>query len=261
MNNIIINSLAFSDLLMGFYLALIAAVDVYYHGYYAYNEYSWLNSKTCNVLGFFANLSLEMSLYSKMVLSIFFVYALKNSTEIFEQKNKIRAVCLGGWVVFVFVSTIPFFLFEDNKSNICLYFNIGMNLFTGWPYNIIIYNILNNVMLATLIIHSLKLIKIVTASKRQVEKSGHISGGTKNSRTYRKFVLLFLPYLLYWILIESSQIISLVGVEFNIHITQWMAFSVMPVISMTNPIVHTIKIIKSHSQLTSQKVSSSRTGK
>lgn len=54
-NNVVhslyIRNLALSDLLMGVYLLVIAAVDQHYRGKYLLYEYRWRHSKMCNFCG------------------------------------------------------------------------------------------------------------------------------------------------------------------------------------------------------------------
>lgn len=57
-------NLAIGDFLMGAYLLVIAAVDVYFRGVYATEETSWRKSLLCRSAGFCSTLSSELSVFT-----------------------------------------------------------------------------------------------------------------------------------------------------------------------------------------------------
>ena len=59
--SLLVNNLAVSDALMGFYMICLAAVDLHYQGRYIENSLAWRSSGFCQFLGVIATMSSEVS--------------------------------------------------------------------------------------------------------------------------------------------------------------------------------------------------------
>lgn len=101
-------NLGFSDLLMGVYMLIIAAVDVFYRGRYIVYADSWKSSALCKVAGVAAMISSEVSVFMLTAITaerfISFVFPLKANN--FRMKHA-RIIAIVGWVVVIVLSVIP----------------------------------------------------------------------------------------------------------------------------------------------------------
>ncbi len=125
--DLIITNLAFSDLLMGFYLLILAGVDLYYKGVFI--EYSdiWREHWLCKISGFFATFSCEASVMFLAVLTIDrFINIIFPFSDMKFTKAKTRMICAVVWFLGFLVSVAPFIpidYFGGNyygRSGVCM---------------------------------------------------------------------------------------------------------------------------------------------
>ncbi|XP_037781866.1 G-protein coupled receptor GRL101-like [Penaeus monodon] len=69
-HSFLITNLALGDLCMGFYLIIIAAVDVNYRGVYFIYDAIWRSSSLCQLAGFFSTFSSELSVFTLTVITL-----------------------------------------------------------------------------------------------------------------------------------------------------------------------------------------------
>ena len=69
-HSLLISLLAFSDILMGVYLLIIASVDAYYRGVYIVHDVTWRASIGCRLAGFLSTFSSELSVLTLTTITL-----------------------------------------------------------------------------------------------------------------------------------------------------------------------------------------------
>ena len=137
----LILNLAFSDILMSFYMFGIATMNIYYSEHFARYELAWIKSDLCTLLGTLSNVSSLMSSYALLLITyhrvLTFVFPFK---RIYMKKKEAKFYCFIAWLVSVALSVCPILKLDyfDSanfiKTTSCLYFNLGVPYFAGWEY-------------------------------------------------------------------------------------------------------------------------------
>lgn len=244
-NSTLLLSLGCSDLLMGIYLIIIAAVDFDYRGIYIENSDNWRESFTCNFCGFLSTISSVVSVFTLVFI------ALNRFAEIckpFDSPSKFtlgytHRIISGSWLAALTIATIPLIarsIFKGNfysKNGVCLAFHITNQKSPGWLYSIIVFQGLN--LFAFLVIvrcYTLMYLEISRAPLRQQ------SGPKPNHQI--KILLIILTSFIAWSPTIILRLISLAGIGLPAAVYSWIAVFVLPVNSAINPIIYTAPSIK-----------------
>ena len=98
-------------------------------------------------------------------------------------------------------------------------------------------------MICVLITSSVKMIKMVKESGKQVQNAGHVSGRTRYRRLYRYLAILVSSNLLCLIPIQSLILYSLAGGQIEQIVIDFLITFFLPLSSFTNPFLYTIKTL------------------
>lgn len=115
--SIVIRNLAFSDLLMGIYLAFIGYTDAYYRGEYHENSGEWVKSWQCVFIGSLAMASSEVSILILTFMSIerFLLISDPFGQRKIDTKNVILALFII-WLLGFFIAIFPVILFHTSTK-------------------------------------------------------------------------------------------------------------------------------------------------
>ena len=145
----LITHLAVSDLLMGWYMIIIASADAYYRGDYALHADTWRAGAMCRFAGFLSAFSSEVSVFIIMLISIdrviYIVFCHHPAWKITSKISKILLTVI--WVFAFFISIIPamsntigeFY----SRSSVCLGLPLTTDRSPGWGYSVSIFLALN----------------------------------------------------------------------------------------------------------------------
>ena len=182
----LITNLAVSDLLMGIYMLMIAAADLYYRGDYAINADAWRASIACRVAGILSAFSSEVSVFIIMLISLdrilCVVFAHKHHIQL---SSKSSGVCLAIiWIFALGISLVPalpigYFGQFYGRSSVCLGLPLTTDRPPGWEYSISIYLGLN---LVCFLITALCYVAIYVAVQRSASR---VSKGKDTGRHSR----------------------------------------------------------------------------
>lgn len=238
-NSTLLLSLGCSDLLMGFYLLIIAVVDAFYRGNYIENSDNWRDSFLCTFCGFLSTVSSIVS-----VLTLVYI-ALNRFTEIcrpFDMPSKFtmgytHRLIFGSWLGALFISTLPLIArsyFKGTfytRSGVCLAFHITNQRPPGWLYSIIVFQGLNLVAFVIIVwCYTLMYLEISRSARR-----------SKNDRPNHqlKILLIILTSFLAWSPTIILRLVSLAGIALPAAVYSWIAVFVLPVNSAINPMIYT----------------------
>jgi len=104
MNFIMINLISIGDLLMGIYLILVGAANIYYGDNYCYQQFRWLSSSMCAILGSLSTVASQLSLLAMTTLSIFRVSSVDQLIQPSASSRKSRIIILTSFLVTVLSS-------------------------------------------------------------------------------------------------------------------------------------------------------------
>lgn len=243
-NSTLLLSLGCSDLLMGVYLLIIAAVDALYRGIYIENSDNWRESVFCTFCGFLSTISSIVS-----VLTLVFI-AFNRFTEIcrpFDAPSKFtmgytHRLILGSWIGALLIATLPLVAkpyFQGTfytRSGVCLAFHITNQKPPGWLYSILVFQGLNLVAFVIIVrCYTLMYLEISRSARRlQNERPNH----------QVKIMLIILTSFLAWSPTIILRLISLAGIALPAAVYSWIAVFVLPVNSAINPMIYTTPSIK-----------------
>ena len=133
-------NLAVSDLLMGIYLTIVAAIDVHYRGDYARYDVAWKQSKLCTLAGFLSTLSGVLSVLTLAAVTIDrFIVIVINSPLIKMGKGQAKGILVLIWTLVTGMCLIPCFdspYFQNfyGQSEMCLPISIASDRQSGMEF-------------------------------------------------------------------------------------------------------------------------------
>ncbi|KAG9282531.1 thyrotropin receptor [Astyanax mexicanus] len=115
--------LAFADLCMGFYLLLIASVDLYTQSEYYNHAIDWQTGPGCTLAGFFSVFASELSVYTLTIITLERWHAINFAMRL-DQKLRMSHACavmFGGWLFSLLLALMPVLgISSYQKVSICL---------------------------------------------------------------------------------------------------------------------------------------------
>ncbi|EDV24723.1 uncharacterized protein TRIADDRAFT_24941, partial [Trichoplax adhaerens] len=248
-NSFLVGQLAIADFLMGVYLIIIASADAYFRDNYSENERNWIRSITCQIAGFLATLSSEVSVYILACITtdrlICIVYP-HSKSKITLRLAKIIAAC--GWILIAIIFAIPlfdiqFFRYFYSKSSVCLPLHIATGQVNdsdrSWLYSIVMITFTNMVG-CLYILGAYIAIFIKLHQNKKVFSNKHTN---KQDRVVtRNMVLIVGTDLCCWIPIIIMTYLTLANIPIDKTIFAWVAVFVLPLNSAVNPIIYTMSL-------------------
>lgn len=116
-------NLAFADLCMGFYLLIIASMDVYTIGVYFNYAIDWQHGSGCKVAGFLTVFASELSIFTLTVITLERWYAITYAIHLNKRLRLGMAakIMICGWIYAITMASLPLLGISDYaKTSICL---------------------------------------------------------------------------------------------------------------------------------------------
>ncbi|KAJ8982600.1 hypothetical protein NQ317_005072 [Molorchus minor] len=249
-NNVVhslyLRNLALSDLLMGVYLFIIAAVDQRYRGVYLRHQYTWRHSYTCSLCGFLSTLSCESSV---LILALVTWDRFISVTQPLARKQPspktavLALVVL--WSVAALVSLAPLSYFtrayfgDDfyGSNGVCLSLHIHEPYAMGWQYSAAMFILINTVALIFICYAYLRMINEIRASGVACRSTRQYQDRDKVAQ---RFGIIVLTDCLCWVPVIIVKILALAGVPIPQDLYAWLAIFVLPINSALNPVLYTL---------------------
>ena len=247
-SSMLIINLSISDLLMGVYLIIIAAMDQWYRGVYIMHEEEWRTSLFCQLAGMIATLSSEMSVFTMVVMTLdrvkAIIFPFKFPSISLTSKSSL-IICTCGWVTCLVLSIAP--MFDGNyftnfygQTGVCLPFTLRNTKSPGWEYSMFIFIILNGI---AFIVIGGGYLSIYCSTRLTREASGR-SSSDSDTRLLRNMSLIIMSDCLCWMPIIILSCIALNGVFIPPVISAWVAVFILPLNPALNPFLYTFSLIK-----------------
>ena len=282
-NSILLRNLAASDLLIGFYMIIIACADIYFGDNFPLLSESWRTGITCKIVGAMSIISSEASVFFVTVISIDRFIAIKfpYSTRKLG-KYSVKVVATLVWIISLALGIVPSvlsgvsFKFYDN-SHVCiglplaltkLYFNIvtdnHFNVhfedetlhFHYDSYKTYFWRLTNGLYYSTALflgvncvcylIILLCYIEIVRAVKESSKRSGRSQEMTEQIKLTMKVTTIVATDFFCWFpIIILGILVQIRVIELPASVYAWCVTFVLPINSAINPYLYTISEVVS----------------
>ncbi|VEN63133.1 unnamed protein product [Callosobruchus maculatus] len=223
-NNVVhslyLRNLAFSDLLMGVYLFIIAGEDLNYRGVYLRYQWAWRHSFVCKLCGFLSTLSCESSV---LILSLVTWDRFVSVTQPLARKQpspKTAAAtllllwCIATLVAFAPITPLGSDYFGDEfygNNGVCLSLHIHEPYAKGWQYSAVMFILINTMALIFISYAYLRMIN-------EIRASGVACRSTRQSqdrdKVAQRFGIIVLTDCLCWVPVIAVKLIAL-AVDFE----------------------------------------------
>ena len=198
-----VSNLAVSDFVMGVYLIIIAAADMYYRGEYSRNDDIWRNSGWCQLAGILASLSSEASVIFIFLITLDRFLVVKYPFgEVRISKRPAKILSMVAWIFSIVISVIPLIFHSYfkgqfySKSGVCLALPLTKTRSAGWMYSVCVFIGFNFVALNFIIFGQWLIYREVKMSKKLVAQS---SKSRRNDlRVARNLLLIATTDFLCW---------------------------------------------------------------
>ncbi|EDV29447.1 uncharacterized protein TRIADDRAFT_51796 [Trichoplax adhaerens] len=257
----LISNLAFTDLLTGFYLIIIAVADqIYHHNYAQYSEF-WLRHPFCVFACFLTCVSSIMSVLMMFVITIdryiCVVYPLSGKRLTIKSAS---AIVTFFWLVSISYVAFPL-MFGFGKSaddriyqysSVCLPMNIHNSFFRIWILTSIAITVLIWIIVSILY---LAMFISIQRTRMAVENCRNIREDDK--RIAGRMLIILLANLACWMPFYIVMVRSMLDSEVQIYTLPFIAVFVLPLNSSINPYLYTFSGSTSmtRSQRTNKKLS------
>lgn len=226
-------NLAASDFFMGIYLGILAIVDASTLGEFRMFAIPWQMSVVCQVAGFLAVLSSELSVYTLAVITLERNYAITHAIHLNKRLSLKQAtyIMVFGWIFSLIMAILPLIGVSDyRKFAVCLPFETTTGI-ASLSY-VIGLMFINGCAFLTLMGCYLKMYWAIRGSQ---------AWNTNDSRIAKRMALLVFTDFLCWSPIAFFSITAIFGLQL-ISLEQAKIFTVfiLPLNSCCNPFLYAI---------------------
>ena len=248
-------SLILADLLMGFYLLVIAAVDLIYNAIFYQIVSEWTSSITCLSLGLINFVSSEVSLLILSILSFARMISIDKIGGMAFIKMKVRIACAMVWVVILVIGICYIvYLFIQNmgaRNNMCILLGISQKRYVTpleYIFQVAIFSC-NMLLLFTIFVSMLSLFHCVIKSYHSVLQSSSDHAKSQHVRLIRiglRLLLLLASNILTWLPVLIVSILLLRGTVVHENVLQWIIVLSIPICSCADPFLYNLASLKAH---------------
>lgn len=226
-------NLAAADFFMGIYLGILAIVDASTLGEFRMYAIPWQMSVICQISGFLAVLSSELSVYTLAVITLERNYAITHAIHLNKRLSLKQAtyIMAFGWTFALIMATLPLLGVSDyRKFAVCLPFETTTGL-ASLSY-VIGLMFINGCAFLTLMGCYLKMYWAIRGSQ---------AWNTNDSRIAKRMALLVFTDFLCWSPIAFFSITAIFGLQL-VSLEQAKIFTVfvLPLNSCCNPFLYAI---------------------
>jgi len=242
--NIPLTNLAVADALFSIYFLSICIADAYTFGTYGIKSLLWEKSLFCRILSFSSSASTTVSLVTSVEVCVLYLLKFGNYAE--ATKEAVVLACISSWFVAALFTSIPLAIdiyLNLSEEDTCFGFKLGLSSGHGWKYSILPQFILSIVLILSFLVSSIKTGCIIIGSARKIKQHGNIFGKRNTTKTVGVLVVFFLSYLVSWIPVLTLMLFTMVGREIDKDIVTWLVVTTFTGNAITNPFLHTIRLL------------------
>lgn len=234
-------NLAMADLLMGFYLFIIAVVDADTKGEFFLTDIKWRTGHGCNLAGFCAITSTVVSVYVLVAITIERTYTI---VKVFKRKKltkpKVFVIMGVGWLIGMFTAMLPLVGVSDYSTvAICLPFNVERE--EDLAYVVVLLLVTGIAFVAISVCYIVIFQQIFCKSNKMspVQESNRRIADAKIA--IRIFILVFTNFIC-WFPIALLGITAAFGKSLvdNLDFARWAIVFIFPINACLNPFLYSI---------------------
>ncbi|CAH1267768.1 RXFP2 [Branchiostoma lanceolatum] len=242
-HSLFIKNLCASDFIMGVYLLIIATKDMLFRGVYHRYTHAWTNSLSCQITGFLAMLSAEVSVllltYMSVERFLCVVFPYRDNRP--NIKQAAVAICLI-WFFGVVLCAVPLFVpyYFDHfygSNGVCFPLHLHEPYMTGWEYSAFIFLGVN--FASVLVIASAYVGMFISIQRTRQQIATHLTLFTDMSFA-KRFFFIVLTDSLVWLPITIIKFIALTGIPISGSMYAWIVIFILPINSAINPILYSL---------------------
>ena len=252
--SVMVQHLAFSDMLMGAYLLLIAGADTYYKNVFIFHTDSWRRHPVCKVAGFLYQTSSEMSLLILVVVVCDRMYAMIPGCRSHGMSLKsARGIAALGWTASAVLGVLPYLEFSYFKGSshtetaICIMFNMSYGKHvSAWQYVLYFY-IFFNLFCVTVMGFGYAFVgkwlykgssvweELISDELTEEEREAELLFRSNEFIISKRLILVAVTNCTFWLPVILVTALSMLGVEIDNVTAAWITIFVVPLNSVLNP--------------------------
>ncbi|KAK2828306.1 hypothetical protein Q5P01_019340 [Channa striata] len=241
-----IKVLCCADCLMGVYLFFVGVFDVKFRGQYNRNALLWMDSTECQIIGFLAMLSTEVSvlLLTYLTLEKFLVIVFPFS-NLRPGKLQTGVVLASIWLVGFIIAAVPL-MNKDTFGNYYGRNGVCFPLHSDRQEKPTAKGYSTGIFLGLNLVAFLVIVCCYSSMFYSIYKTGINATTDLRSRLHRdvavanRFFFIVFSDALCWIPIFMVKILSLLEVDIPGTISSWVVIFILPINSALNPILYTL---------------------
>lgn len=249
-DTILILNLHMADFLMAFYLSGISAASILMGEPFAINAYQWFNNPWCMVLSVLLSTSYGTSNALTALISIERYLTIKKSSRGFFYSKTTVAICWSIWFLFVMLGGLPFIMHYLNPSSspILNQYCLPMNFFISDPplqvFQYIVHGLMNLFFSLTCSFCYLQIYRHCKACATDIAEMG-TACRMNQTKSFYKFPALCMGCMVSSVAVNVIFFVSMISSKNHWKSTSWVIYTVMPLNSLVNPVLHTVSFVRS----------------
>ena len=249
--NMLICSLSFSDMLMGVYLIGIINQEIATRGEYYKHDLNWRTGSSCKVFGIISVISSEVSVFTLVFIAydrfLHIVHALEFRKIGYRTAIFLLAVT---WLVCTAIAVIPatvesYFYDELRRegfygtNSICMPLQLPGEDTVAWEYCLAVFGVLNFIGAIYLIVAYCQMFYSSYMSAKISKNKSRLGVHTTMAK---RFAAVVFTDVCCWVPIAMLLLLSLVRAinDTGSELYMWFSICVIPINSAINPILYTL---------------------
>ena len=249
--NLLICSLSFSDMLMGFYLAGIINQEIATRGEYYKHDYNWRMGTSCKVFGIISVISSEVSVFTLVFIAydrfLHIVHAMEFKKIGYRTAILLLIITwLGCTAIAVIPATVESYFNNElerkgfyGTNSICMPLQLPGEDTIAWEYCLAVFGVLNFIGAIYLVVAYCRMFYSSYTSAKISKNNTRLSVHTTMAK---RFAAVVFTDVCCWVPIAMLLLLSLVRAinDTGDELYMWFSICVIPINSAINPILYTI---------------------
>ena len=249
--NMLISSLSFSDMLMGIYLAGIINQDIVTRGEYYKHDFDWRTGIMCKIFGVISVISSEVSVFTLVFIAYDRFLHIVHAMEFRKIGYRSAAFLLfctwtGCAAIAIIPATINSYFYDDYKragfygtNSICMPLQLPGEGTIAWEYCLAVFGALNFIGAVYLIVAYCQMFYSSYKSAKVSKNDARLGVHTTMAK---RFAAVVFTDVCCWVPIAMLLVLSLVRAinDTGNLLYMWFSICVIPINSAINPILYTL---------------------
>ncbi|XP_074596656.1 uncharacterized protein LOC141851766 [Brevipalpus obovatus] len=244
--SLLVKNLALADLIMGIYLVIIGSYDISFRDEYNNHALKWMNSWQCNLCGFLATFSSELSIFIVLLITIE-RYRSITLTCRFVSLRYTPTLISFIWLTAFSVALFPIIYWSHpddpmyySSNGMCFPLHVEDIYMSGWQFSAFIFLGLNFPVVILIITFYARLFWIIKRDRELTRPAllGHVE--------HEDVILAFRIFCIVatdcmsWLPIVFLKLIAFTSFPVSPKIYAWFVVFILPINSALNPLIYTI---------------------